>query len=212
MRLAIFAFAAGVLVLQWLPALPSAPQRHIVTIVTALLILSAVIALWRGWLRRRSLRLTVLVALAFHCGFIWSAWHAAWRLDDALPAALEQRDIEVTGVIAGLPRRMDGAVRFIFEVETAQEEEREVSVPERIQLSWYPPRNHVEDTVPSLKPGQRWRLTVRLKRPHGFVNPHAFDYEAWLLERNIRATGYQYDKERQEWLKRLSDHLESLVA
>lgn len=38
-------------------------------------------------------------------------------------------------------------------------------------------------------PGERWRFTVRLKRPHGTVNPHAFDYEAWLLERNIRATG-----------------------
>jgi competence protein ComEC len=30
---------------------------------------------------------------------------------------------------------------------------------------------------------------VRLKRPHGNANPHGFDYEAWLLERGIRATG-----------------------
>ena len=28
-----------------------------------------------------------------------------------------------------------------------------------------------------------------MKRPHGNANPHGFDYEAWLLERNIRATG-----------------------
>ena len=33
-------------------------------------------------------------------------------------------------------------------------------------------------------------MTVRLKRPHGNANPNGFDYEAWLLERNIRATGY----------------------
>src|SRR3989454_8665821 len=39
-------------------------------------------------------------------------------------------------------------------------------------------------------PGERWRFTVRLRRPHGTVNPHGFDYEAWLLERGIGATGY----------------------
>jgi len=31
---------------------------------------------------------------------------------------------------------------------------------------------------------------VRLRRPHGNVNPNGFDYEAWLLERGIGATGY----------------------
>ena len=31
---------------------------------------------------------------------------------------------------------------------------------------------------------------MRLKRPHGSVNPHGFDYEAWLMERGIGATGY----------------------
>ena len=37
---------------------------------------------------------------------------------------------------------------------------------------------------------ERWRLTVRLRQPHGNANPHGFDYEAWLLERGIGATGY----------------------
>jgi competence protein ComEC len=31
---------------------------------------------------------------------------------------------------------------------------------------------------------------VRLKRPHGSINPHGFDFEEWALERNIRASGY----------------------
>jgi competence protein ComEC len=46
--------------------------------------------------------------------------------------------------------------------------------------------------VPSLpvRSGEAWRFTVRLKRPHGNLNPQGFDYEAWLLERGIRATGY----------------------
>ena len=31
---------------------------------------------------------------------------------------------------------------------------------------------------------------MRLKRPRGLANPHAFDFEPWALERGIRATGY----------------------
>src|SRR6185436_17774319 len=42
----------------------------------------------------------------------------------------------------------------------------------------------------AVHPGERWAFTVRLRRTHGLVNPHGFDYEAWLLERGIGATGY----------------------
>ena len=64
-------------------------------------------------------------------------------------------------------------------------------VPPRILLSWY--HGWVDDELHeprALKPGERWRLTVRLKQPHGNANPGGFDYEAWLFERGIRATGY----------------------
>jgi competence protein ComEC len=62
-----------------------------------------------------------------------------------------------------------------------------------VLLSWYrgygrAPR--VERGIPALQPGERWRLPVRLQRPHGSAAPGAFDYEAWLLERDLRATGY----------------------
>ena len=49
--------------------------------------------------------------------------------------------------------------------------------------------------MPALGAGERWRLVVRLKRPHGTVNPHGFDVEAWLLENGFRATGYVRDAE-----------------
>ncbi|MGD8789689.1 MAG: DNA internalization-related competence protein ComEC/Rec2, partial [Burkholderiales bacterium] len=41
--------------------------------------------------------------------------------------------------------------------------------------------------------GQRWQMTVRLRAPHGNLNPHGFDTEAWMLERGIRASGYVRD-------------------
>src|SRR3989454_447477 len=67
------------------------------------------------------------------------------------------------------------------------------TLPARIQLSWY--RGSAYEDQPALlagmvHPGERWRFTVRLRRPHGTVNPHGFDYAAWLLERGIGATGY----------------------
>ncbi len=106
----------------------------------------------------------------------------------------EQTDIEVVGVVSGLPRDMGDVRRFVLELEHS-----DAPVPSRVQLSWYPPRRG-EGVVPELLPGERWHLTVRLRRPHGFANPHGFDYEAWLLERGIRATGYVREQGRNERL------------
>ena len=47
-----------------------------------------------------------------------------------------------------------------------------------------------DDETPVVHAGERWYLTVRLKRPHGTVNPGGFDLEAWLLQQGLRATGY----------------------
>ena len=47
-------------------------------------------------------------------------------------------------------------------------------------------------------------MTVRLKRPHGNANPNGFDFEAWLLERNIRASGYV---RQEEGNRRLAEHV-----
>ena len=33
-------------------------------------------------------------------------------------------------------------------------------------------------------------MTVRLKAPHGNSNPGGFDFELWLWEQGIQATGY----------------------
>ncbi|MGJ7457033.1 DNA internalization-related competence protein ComEC/Rec2 [Halomonas sp. RA08-2] len=44
--------------------------------------------------------------------------------------------------------------------------------------------------APPMQSGERWALTVRLRPPAGFANPHTFDYEAWLWREGIQATGY----------------------
>ena len=124
--------------------------------------------------------------------FAGAGLRAGERLADALPSALEGQDIVVTGVVTELPRQMPDGVRFSFAVESATLDGRPTDVPQRISLGWY--RGWDGDALiaapfEALRAGQRWRFTVRLKAPHGALNPHGFDFELWLFEQGIGASG-----------------------
>jgi len=180
MRLNILAFAAGIIALQMQPELPMVWPWAL-----AGLLLGVPAMVWRSNWPARLIGILACLAL----GLAWAAWRAEIRLADALPGAWEGRDIEVVGVVAALPQEFSQGSRFEFAVETVST--ATAVVPPRIMLSWYQGQRDGEEFVRlPLKPGERWQLTVRLKRPHGNANPNGFDYEAWLLERNIRATGY----------------------
>lgn len=175
MSLVILAFVSGVLLLQLQPGLPAAGWLWLLPGCVAL-------AAWRR---------VFALPLAIAAGFLWAAGFAHLRLSDRLAPELEGRDLEVVGVVAGLPAIGERSVRFEFEVESA-----DAKLPGKILLSWY--RSALApgpDALPAaLEAGvhaaERWRFTVRLRRPHGHLNPHGFDYEAWLIERGIGATGY----------------------
>lgn len=173
MTASALAFAAGAALLQLQAGLPGAAWW-------AALAPLALLARSRPWARP---------ALALAAGFLWAAALAQYRMSDRLAPELEGRDLEVVGVVASLPAPGERGVRFELEVESAGE----ARLPGRLQLAWYrgPPGEDGPAPLPELlRPGQRWLLAVRLRRPHGTVNPHGFDYEAWLLERGIGATGY----------------------
>ncbi len=121
--------------------------------------------------------------------FFWAAAVAQHRLADAIPSAWEGQNIQIVGVVAGLPQQQEHGQRFLFDVE--QTLTPQAHVPARISLNSYADEFHAQTSAAQMfKAGERWRLTVRLKRPHGAANPHGFDLEAWALELNIRATGY----------------------
>jgi competence protein ComEC len=42
---------------------------------------------------------------------------------------------------------------------------------------------------PRVAAGERWRLPVRMKRPHGVLNPHGWDAERWLFVQGVGGTG-----------------------
>jgi len=172
MTLVILSFAAGVLFMQLQPELPG-----------------------MGWLGLSAFFLSfffrkkiLYLPAAFAIGFSWALGMAHLRLADRLAPELEGSDVEVVGVVSSLPAAGERSLRFEFEPESA-----DVKLPDRVLLSWYRSPSYEENPSILSAPvhaGERWRFTIRLRRPHGNLNPHGFDYEAWLLERGIGATGY----------------------
>ncbi len=178
MRLSILCFALGVWLCHEQGDLPGWPDLGALAGATVALLLVAFA------LRRRTT--AVLPVALFLAGFLWAAAMAQWRLADHLPPENEGRDVRVSGVIASLPQAYENGQRFDFEVEEA-----DARVPSRLSLAWYRGlRDDEWHRFQEVHAGERWQLTVRLKRPHGNLNPLGFDYEAWLFERNLRATGY----------------------
>ena len=115
--------------------------------------------------------------------------HAAARLADALPAALQREDLELVGVVSSLPSEGADGIRFMFDVESARSANGPARVPARISLGWYTSGGDDAEALPAVGAGQRWRLVARLKQPHGNANPEGFDSELWMFEQGIRATG-----------------------
>jgi competence protein ComEC len=188
MRSAILGFVIGVLWLQNQAALPSPALSWL------LLILPPV----SGWLLLRMVstyprvRLVVLAGCGTIVGIAWGALFAQHYLAQELPPRWEGRDITLVGTIDSLPNQFEQGVRFNFAVERVLPEQGILPVvPPRLALSWYSGFGGEDGlTVGAVQPGERWQLRVRLRRPHGNANPAGFDYEAWLLEQNLRATGY----------------------
>lgn len=189
--MAIFAlcFALGVWLLQQQPVLPDFAW------VWLLLALPTVLFIPQNPLSLRLLRSLLIALLAMGCGFYHAAWQAEQRLAVTLPADWQGQDIQVEGVVAELPHQHARGQRFVFAVERTLTPQ--VQAPGRIYLSTYA---NEKNPPPEVRAGERWQLTVRLKQPHGSANPHGFDFEVWMLERNLRAVGYVHNKGTNERL------------
>lgn len=160
MRTGMLALALGLLTLRFLPSLP--PSWLLLVAVCAAL----------------ALLFSRLYPLGFFLlGLAWACSSAQSALDDRLAPPLDGRTLWLEGRVVGLPEVADGVVRFQFE----EAHSRRAELPKRMRLAWY--------GGPPVQGGERWRLAVNLKRPHGLVNPQSFDYEAWLLAQRIGATG-----------------------
>ena len=172
-------------------------QRQLwpVSVCAALAVLAGLGIVGSAWRRRWPLAGLCLAWLLL--SWAWTALHAHGKLP-AIDPALEGQDLELTGVVQAMPQQQDVGWRFRFRVEQARlvhAPQQPVQVPAQVVLGWYG-REGLDDSAWNFSPwpepvqaGERWRLRARLKAPHGHLNPGGFDYELWLWEQGIRATG-----------------------
>ena len=169
--LLLLGFATGVGVLQLQAALPRWPFGIMAAALFALVVATRAA-------RRLPCacaipgRLLLTGAAALSLGFGWAGWRATERMADALPPQWEGVDVVVVGVVDDLPQASDAGrplrVRRRVDVDT----------PTRsCRAGWRSPgtrsgrRAGRPTPVPDVAAGERWRFTVRLKRPHGSANP-----------------------------------------
>ncbi len=175
------------------------------------------LALWLfPWLFKRPwLAWLAAITLSVILGFGLTGVRASSFASTTLNPALEGQDIDIAGQVVAMPQFGEDGVRFRFAVASAHLKGQQVTLPPQIYLGWYSgfglrPAKPVPVAVPvadgeveppefslelqrqpqTLRAGEYWQMTVRLKAPHGNSNPHGFDYELWLWEQGIQATGY----------------------
>jgi competence protein ComEC len=104
-----------------------------------------------------------------------------------LPHSLEKKTVTVEGIIVTIPVTGGRRSHFEFQAQSLQFEGKKIKWPRRLMLSWYYPKQHP-------RAAEHWRLSVRLKRPHGLHNPGGFSFEHWCMLHGISAKGYIYAK------------------
>lgn len=174
MYLNILAFLSGITSLLWLPSLPNIIWLLSAGIITVLLWHFSPPPLCQvaKWL---------FIGLL---GCVYMLWRSQLLLNWHLPETIETTTATVTGTVAALPKVDDDSVQFEFVLTSLNHQPQTA----RILLSWYQYNGSL------IQPGDELSLQVRLKRPHGLLNPGGFDYEQWLFSHGIHATGYVVTK------------------
>ena len=176
MRLNILAFAAGIIVLQMQPNC----RRGLALAGGAA---AATAMRWKGAFRPGSL-FGVLACLAL--GFAWAGWRPTSGWPDALGAELEGRDVEVIGdhrdavpqdfaaraAVSNSPLKRRLTATATFPGGSCCRVPGPARRRGSSSASRFVPASVGNDGAPETPARQR--------------QPERFDYEAWLLERNIR--------------------------
>lgn len=161
LRVLVVCFTGGVLAVHALASLPESPW--------VLLLLLPALLHWRG-------RLPWLALLA---GAVLALVSARSVLEQRWPSARHGENHWIEGTVASLPESEGGdgqvaSTRFLFAPKSNE-------FPSRIRVAWYRGESPVRG-------GDCWRFLLRLRTPHGSLNPDAFDYEGWLFRQGIGAT------------------------
>lgn len=117
------------------------------------------------------------VLAAFLIGFVFMGIAATIAIGKRLPPDPDRGTLAADFAVIDFPQQQNASVRLLVEPLD------NTTLPRRIRLSWHEP-----SILPRI--GETWHLRVRLRPPRGFANSGLFDYEGWLFQHGIGATGY----------------------
>jgi competence protein ComEC len=158
--LPLVAFAMGILLDQAAPF----SVREAAWAAAAMAMLTLLPA--TAWIRRTA----VLLAMVF-AGAFASAWHRPGPAPEIDAASREI--VIVSGCVVEPTVFAEDRAQFTLELEPGA----------RAQVLI--PSDEGDPATPRLAYGQRVEIEARLRRPHNFNNPGAFDYAAYLARRHI---------------------------
>jgi competence protein ComEC len=203
-RLASIALGAlaGVLTTLWWPAsaLPSVLQvwaRLTGPTQLAWVVLAGGTLIFLGHRLQRQIP-AVIAVTAFLAFVFLAAAQIQPALDQRVTPDQSGQHWVLTGTIANIPEPVavrGGEPAWRFEVNLQQSKSVTASLAvagsqalSRVRLTLY--GHALADPVTDLpRLGERWTMEARLYAPVGAVNPAAFDYERWLFQRGLQATG-----------------------
>ncbi|MFC4699100.1 DNA internalization-related competence protein ComEC/Rec2 [Glaciecola siphonariae] len=175
---------------------PKLPHLSLLIIGTIALILLCVI-------KHRSHNCLSAISLGALLGFVWAGFtghmYISWQIDPQL----HNQNLVIEGRVSSVVMTNDepedassqgdpSAIRFNIRLTRAGKSA--LYTYPKVRLAWYRP-----SFTP--KQGQSLRLLINMRAPNGLANPHSFNYQTWLVSRNIVATGYVLDSPTNKVIK-----------
>ncbi len=105
----------------------------------------------------------------------------ALSINDIDLATLHKQVHLIQGEVSNIVHVKSGSSRFNFRVSHWQGQPLKKDF--LIRLTW-------KSAEKPLQQGQRWQLAVKIKPSHGLANIGGFNYQVWLRQQQIIATGY----------------------
>ncbi len=209
MRTRIVAFLIGNMALLYWPYLPD--KSFTLSCFFSLLLIIALLYKVRQKIVSISPAIYhfLLLFVSLFLGAIYTSLYLNFNMPSLDLRQIEGKTIQVIGTVDSIPYQTNTKQGFNFYIkgikkpDHIREEGWDYTFNGKVKLSWYEPRgkrkqisNDIGTTQTKNKKlaiGQVWQLDIRLKKPSGLMNPGGFDYEKWLYQNRILATGYVRD-------------------
>ncbi|MCF6807581.1 DNA internalization-related competence protein ComEC/Rec2 [Thiotrichales bacterium 19S9-12] len=120
----------------------------------------------------KSKKLVIFVLLLLFLCFIHGLYFL-YQVNKSLPQSFYKKSVTLVGVVSGIPKKKQKSYQFIFKTEIG-----------KIRLTWYHLPKHI-----ILQPGLKLELRMKLTKPAVIRNPGGFDYQGYLKQSGIIASG-----------------------